>query len=86
MGLTLKLHDLERTFARFRDHAYHCSLPLTPTCGTRDGGGTLPLHTAEVLDMLEDETEEQMDMIDEPMCEGSDDDLGFDVESGEDNR
>jgi len=47
-----------------------------------------PSHfiTAEVLDMLEDEAEEQMDMIDEPMCEGSDDDLGFDVESGEDNR
>ena len=47
-----------------------------------------PSHftTVQVLDMLEDETQEQMDMIDEPMGEGSDDDLGFDVESGEDNR
>ena len=33
---------------------------------------------AEVIDMLSEEMEEVNDDIDEPMCEGSEDDLGLD--------
>ena len=49
-------------------------------------------NTAQVLDLLEDtdfedmEIEEDSGELDEPVCDGSDDDLGLDIVSGDEKR
>lgn len=48
--------------------------------------GPFYYSAAEVIDMLEEEMEEGNAVIDEPVCEGSKDDLGLDLGNDEEER